>query len=207
MNAIARIISYVFHPLLVGTYLFALMVFLLPAALYPINAGSQLLFLTLFFIITVVIPVCLLSFLKVSGLIRSFQLESLQERIFPFLIILLLYGAFTYILTYQNKIGTDDNVFKFLLIVDCLVLAGTLITLFYKVSMHAIGMMGLAGILIPLNKESDNTLLLWITIGVVVLAGVVMSARLQLNAHTPRQVLVGALSGFLIGFFGIILLF
>src|SRR5690606_15766584 len=180
-----------------GTYLFALMVFLLPAALYPINAGSQLLFLTLFFIITVVIPVCLLSFLKVSGLIRSFQLESLQERIFPFLIILLLYGAFTYILTYQNKIGTDDNVFKFLLIVDCLVLAGTLITLFYKVSMHAIGMMGLAGILIPLNKESDNTLLLWITIGVVVLAGVVMSARLQLNAHTPRQVLVGALSGFL----------
>lgn len=207
MNAIARIISYVFHPLLVGTYLFALMVYLLPAALYPINAGSQLLFLTLFFIITVVIPVCLLSFLKVSGLIRSFQLESRQERIFPFLIILLLYGAFTYILTYQNKIGTDDNVFKFLLIVDCLVLAGTLITLFYKVSMHAIGMMGLAGILIPLNKESENTLLLWITIGVVVLAGVVMSARLQLNAHTPRQVLVGALSGFLIGFFGIILLF
>jgi membrane-associated phospholipid phosphatase len=67
--------------------------------------------------------------------------------------------------------------------------------------------MGLAGILIPLNKESDNALLLWITIGVVVLAGIIMSARLQLNAHTPRQVLIGALSGFLIGFFGIILLF
>lgn len=207
MNAIARIISYVLHPLLMGTYLFALMVFLLPAALYPINAGSQLLFLTLFFIITVVIPVCILSFLKLSGQIKSFQLESRQERVFPFIIILLLYAAFTYILTYQNKIGMEDNVFKFLLLIDCLVLAGVLITLFYKVSVHAIGIMGLAGILIPLNKESDNTLLLWITIGMVVLAGVVMSARLQLNAHTPRQVLVGALSGFLIGFFGIILLF
>jgi len=73
--------------------------------------------------------------------------------------------------------------------------------------MHAIGIMGLVGILMPLNKESDNVLLLWATIGVVVLAGIVMSARLQLNAHTPRQILVGALSGFLIGFFGIILLF
>jgi membrane-associated phospholipid phosphatase len=207
VNVLARIVSYVFHPLLMGTYLFALMVFLLPAALYPINAGSQLLFLALFFIITFVLPVFLMSFLKIFGSIKSFKLESREERVFPFFMILLLYAAFTYILTYQNKIGVDDNVFKFLLIIDGLVLIGTLFTLFYKVSIHAIGIMGLAGILIPLNKESDNALLLWITIGVVVIAGIIMSARLQLNAHTPRQVLVGALSGFLIGFFGIILLF
>jgi hypothetical protein len=190
-----------------GTYLFALMAFLLPAALYPITAASQLLFLILFFCITFVLPVCLMSFLKIFGSIKSFKLESRRERIFPFFMILLLYAAFTYLLTYRNKIGFDDNVFKFLLIMDCLVLAGTLFTVFYKVSIHAIGIMGLAGILIPLNKESDNTLLLWITIGVVLLAGIIMSARLQLNAHTPRQVLVGAVSGFLIGFFGIILLF
>jgi membrane-associated phospholipid phosphatase len=144
---------------------------------------------------------------KNFGSIKSFKLESQQERIFPFFMILVLYAVFTYLLTYHNKIGLDDNVFKFLLIIDCLVLIGALFTLFYKVSIHAIGIMGLAGILIPLNKESDNALLLWITIGVVVIAGIIMSARLQLNAHTPRQVLVGALSGFLIGFFGIILLF
>ena len=206
MNAIARIVSYVFHPLLMGTYLFVLMALLLPAALYPINTSSQPLFLVLVFIITFVLPVCLMSFLKIFGSIKSFALESRQERVFPFLMILVLYGAFTYMLTRQ-RIGFDDNVFKFLLIIDCLVLIGTLFTLFYKVSIHALGIMGLAGILIPLNKESDNTLLLWITMGVVVLAGIIMSARLQLNAHTPRQVLVGAVSGFLIGFFGIILLF
>lgn len=207
MNILARIISYVFHPLLMGTYLFALMVILLPAALYPINASSQLLFLTLFFAITVVLPVCLISFLKIFGSIKSFTLESRQERVLPFFMILILYTTFTYLLTYQNKIDFHDNIFKFLLIIDFLVLAGVLFTLFYKVSIHAIGIMGLAGILLPLNKESDNTLLLWITIGVVVLAGIIMAARLQLNAHTPRQVLVGAISGFLIGFFGIILLF
>lgn len=207
MNVLARIISYVFHPLLMGTYLFALMVILLPAALYPINAGSQILFLITFFIITFVLPVCLMSLLKIFGSIKSFTLETRQERVFPFFMVLVLYAAFTYLLTYKGRIGFDDNVFKFLLIIDCLVLVGVLFTLFYKVSIHAIGIMGLVGILIPLNKESDNILLLWITMGVVVLAGIIMSARLQLNAHTPRQVLVGALSGFLIGFFGIILLF
>lgn len=207
MNALARIFSYVFHPLLMGTYLFSLFVFLLPAALYPINSGSQFLFLGLFFMITVVLPVIMMSLLKLSGSIKSFTLESRSERVFPFITVLMLYGTFTYLLTMQNRIGFEHNLFKFILIIDGLVLIGTLITVFYKVSIHAIGIMGLAGILIPLNIESDNTLLLWITIGVVVLAGIVMSARLQLNAHTPRQVLVGALSGFLIGFFGVILLF
>lgn len=207
MNVVARIISYVFHPLLMGTYLFTLLVFILPAALYPISSGSQILFLILFFVITFVLPVCLMSLLKTFGSIRSFNLETRQERVFPFFMILVLYAGFTYLITLQNKIGFDDNVFKFLLIIDCLVLIGTLFTLFYKVSIHAIGSMGLAGILIPLNKESDNTLLLWVTIGVVVLAGMIMSARLQLNAHTPRQVLIGAISGFLAGFFGIIVLF
>ena len=189
-----------------GTYLFAFFVFLLPAALYPIKSPSQPTFLALVFVITFVLPVSLLSFLKIFGSIKSFKLETREERVFPFFMILVLYGAFTYMLTMQH-IAFDDNVFKFLLIIDCLVLIGTLFTLFYKVSIHAIGIMGLAGILIPLNKESDNTVLLWITIGVVVLAGIIMSARLQLNAHTPRQVLVGAISGFLIGFFGIIILF
>lgn len=207
MNALSRIISYMFHPLLMGTYLFSLFIFLLPAALYPINSGSQFLFLGLFFMITVVLPVIMMSLLKLSGSIKSFTLESRSERVFPFITVLMLYGTFTYLLTMQNRIGFEHNLFKFILIIDGLVLIGTLITVFYKVSIHAIGIMGLAGILIPLNIESDNTLLLWITIGVVVLAGIVMSARLQLNAHTPRQVLVGALSGFLIGFFGVILLF
>lgn len=205
MNVLARIISYVFHPLLMGTYLLALFVFLLPAALYPINSGSQILFLGVFFIITFVLPVIMMSFLKVFGSIQSFTLENRQERIFPFSAILVLYVLFTYLLS--NKIGYDDNLFRFILIIDVLVLAGLLFTLFYKVSIHAIGIMGFVGILIPLNKESDNLLLLWVTLGAVVLAGIVMSARLQLNAHTPRQVLVGALSGFLIGFFGVILLF
>jgi membrane-associated phospholipid phosphatase len=207
VNVLARIISYVFHPLLMGTYLFLLFALILPTALYPVNSGSQFLFLALFFVITVIVPVIMLSMLKISGSIQSFKLENRRERIFPFISILILYIMFSYLLTSQNRIGLDDNLFRFILIMDGLILIGTVITLFYKVSMHAIGIMGLVGILIPLNKESDDALLLWITIGAVVLAGLVMSSRLQLNAHTPRQVLVGALSGFLIGFLGVTLLF
>lgn len=207
MNLLARIVSYVFHPMLVGTYLFAFMVFMLPAALYPVAERSQLLFLALFFTITCVLPVFMLSILKALGSLKSFTMKTRQERIFPFFMMVVLYGSFTYMMLRQNNGNFEGNVIKFLLIIDCLVLVGTLVTLFFKVSIHAIGMMGLVGILIPLNRESDNVLLLWVTLGVIVLAGIVMSARLQLNAHTPRQILAGALSGFLIGFLGVIVLF
>lgn len=207
MNVLARIISYVFHPLLAGTYFFIAMALLLPAALYPVNASSQLMFIGVYFLMSFLLPVIMISMLKAFGSIRSFTMETRAERVFPFFMIVVLYGTFTYMLTYQNRIGLGDNIFRFILIIDALVLVSFLITLVYKVSVHAIGMAGLAGILLPLNQQSDNELLLWVTVGVVVLAGIVMSARLQLNAHTPRQILVGGLAGLLIGFFGVILLF
>lgn len=207
MNVPARIISYVFHPLLMGTYLFLIMALLLPAALYPINAGSQLLFVGIYFVMSFLLPVLMISMMKVFGSVKSLAMENRRERVFPFFMILVLYATFTYMLTYQNRIGLEDNIFRFILIIDALVFVSFLITLFYKVSVHAVGIAGLAGILLPLNQQSDNQLLFWVTIGVVVLAGVVMSARLQLNAHTPRQILVGGLAGLLIGFFGVILLF
>lgn len=207
MNVAARIISYVLHPLLMGTYLLLMLAIILPAALYPISRQGQPLFLGMFFLITFLIPALMVGSMRLLGSVKSFMMEDRQERIFPFFLILLLYGVFTYMLTLNNRFGFDDNIIKFLLIIDCMVLVSIVFTLFYKVSIHAIGIMGLVGILIPLNKESDNTVLFWVTLGVLVLAGVVMSARLQLNAHTPRQILVGALAGFLTGFFGMIVLF
>ncbi|HMV10020.1 MAG TPA: hypothetical protein PK325_10235 [Cyclobacteriaceae bacterium] len=207
MNVLARIISYVFHPLLMGTYLFLIMALLLPAALYPINADSQLKFVGIYFVMSFLLPALMISMMKMFGSVKSLMMQNRQERVFPFFMILVLYATFTYMLTYQNRIGLEDNIFRFILIIDALVLISFLITLFYKVSVHAIGIAGLAGILLPLNQQSDNQLLFWTTIGVVVLAGVVMSARLQLHAHTPRQILVGGLAGLLIGFFGVTLLF
>ncbi len=207
MNLSARIISYLFHPLLMGTYLFALFACILPAALYPISSQSLLLFLACIAIVTFVLPVLMVSIMRLTGMVQSFTMPTQRERIFPFILIFIVYAVFTYMLTYKSRIGFGDNLFKFLLIIDALVLVAALITPFYKASIHALGMMGLAGILIPLNKESDNVLLLWATVAVVALAGIVMSARLQLHAHTPRQVLVGALLGFLTGTLGMMLLF
>jgi membrane-associated phospholipid phosphatase len=111
------------------------------------------------------------------------------------------------IFLFYNKLPLSSNFNKLMTIVAALVVCSTIITFFYKVSVHSLAACGMIGILLPLNKAIENNVLLWPTAIVLVIAGLIMSARLYLNAHTFNEVLTGALTGFTIGFAGTLLMF
>lgn len=207
MDNLARIISYLFHPLLLATYLVTLLAFLFPAALYPIRIESSFSFIVLLFVLTFALPVVNIVFFRLLGVISSVHLVHRSERIKPFLLIVLLYGVFTYLLNSKTKLTLGDNLFNLILIIDVLVLVSFLITIIYKASIHSLAIWGFFGILLPLNKVVEDGSLFIPTLVVLILAGFIMSSRLQLNAHTPREVLVGSLAGFFVGFFGMMILF
>ena len=92
-----------------------------------------------------------------------------------------------------------------MLIVAALVVVATVITFFYKVSVHGLAMGGFIGILFPLIRFSPTLLLP--TTFIVAMTGVVISSRLMLGTHTPRETLVGSLAGVLTGYGGMLLLF
>jgi membrane-associated phospholipid phosphatase len=197
---IARIISILFHPLLLATYLFGLLIFIFPVALDPLKEEGQLNFLFLIFCVTFLFPALNVGIFKTFGSIRTFAMKDRHERIIPFSFITILYIVITYLFYSRTRIGFEDNLLKFLIIVDALALVGTVATYFYKVSMHSLAMCGLIGILLPLNKISEQNALFYPTIAAIVVAGIVMSARLQLNVHTPREVMVGGVLGFTTSF-------
>jgi membrane-associated phospholipid phosphatase len=58
-----------------------------------------------------------------------------------------------------------------------------------------------------LNKLSEDGALFYPTVALIVIAGLVMMARLQLNAHTPREVMVGSMVGFATSFAAMIVMF
>jgi membrane-associated phospholipid phosphatase len=207
VNFLARAISIVFHPLLMASYLTAIFLLVFPAALYPIKAEMQLSFLGLLFLLTFVLPGINIALFRVFGIISSFSMEDRSERIRPFLLILILYGFFTYLLYTKSRLSIGDNLFNLILIIDALVLTSLVVTFFYKVSIHSLAIWGIVGIFLPLNKVVEDGSMLIPTLGAIFVAGLIMSSRLQLNAHTPREVLTGALAGFAIGFFGMLLLF
>jgi membrane-associated phospholipid phosphatase len=51
-----------------------------------------------------------------------------------------------------------------------------------------------------------NTLF-YVTLGGIVIAGLVMSSRLQLDAHSPREVMVGSIVGLATSVTGMLILF
>jgi membrane-associated phospholipid phosphatase len=207
VNTLAKGLSFFFHPLLMTTWLFGMLSFYFPPALYPIKIETQAYFVLFIGAITFILPAINLLFFKQFGVISSLTMTERSERVKPFLLITFLYLGFTVLFYYKTRIGYQDNVFKLLLIIDALVVASFVVTLFYKASVHGIAVCGVLGILLPLTKAAENGSLFIPFLTALVIAGLVLSARLQLNAHTPRQVLVGSVTGFAIGFTGMIVLF
>lgn len=204
MKTAATVISYLFHPLLFATYLVLVLGWCMPRFLI-FNSSALLTFASLVFVMTFVLPVANLVMFKAFGTIPSLHMRSRRERILPFIAITLIYSVV--VLMFFYKVTQNVNFNKVMLIVACMVLTGTLFTFFQKISIHSLAICGALGILIPLNKAAENSVLLWPSIAVLILAGLVMSARLYLNAHTPREVLYGAVTGFSVGFLGMIILF
>ena len=207
MTLLARIISIVFHPLLLATYLFGLLAFVLPIALDPLKEQGYLNFIFLIFCVTFLFPALNVGIFKTFGSIKTLAMKDRQERILPFAFIAILYIVVTYLFYTRTRIDLNDNLLKFLVIIDGLVLVAAIVTFFYKVSVHSMGMCGMIGILLPLNKISEDGALFYPTIAVIVLAGLVMSARLQLNSHTPREVMIGGVLGFTTSFVMMLILF
>lgn len=203
MRLAARFISFVFHPLLFTTYLVILLTFLMPHFLL-IPPAAAWKFAGFIAVITFVFPAANLVMLKAFGSIKTLEMENRKDRLLPFFMILIFYGVVCGMFFY--KVSQNVNFNKLMLLTTILALVAFLVTLFFKISVHSLALGGILGILVPLNQTAGGELLYPVA-GIMVLAGLVMSARLYLQAHTLREVGYGAATGFLVGFFGMILLF
>ncbi len=204
MRILAIIISIIFHPLLLTTYLVMLLGYYFPSMLMIAPENFKII-LAFVFCFTFLLPAVNMLMFKLFGTISSYTLDSRRERIIPFLAISLIYVVTTFL--FYNKLRFSQNFNHLILLVTVLVVVSTALTLLYKVSVHSLAVWGAIGIILPLNKALEQSYLLWPTAIALVIAGVVMASRLYLNSHTPRQVLLGSLVGFSIGFSGIIFLF
>ncbi|CAN5314589.1 hypothetical protein BH10BAC4_BH10BAC4_08060 [soil metagenome] len=204
MQTAARAISIIFHPLLFATYLVLVLGWSIPRFLV-LPSKALLPFTGFVFVMTFILPVANLIMFKAFGSLTSLQMPTRRERLLPFTLITIIYIVVTVMFFFKVKNNIYFN--KVMLIVASMVLIATIATLFQKISIHSLAICGALGIMMPLNKAVENGAMLWPTVIALTIAGAVMSARLYLNVHTPREVMMGAVTGFSIGFFGMILLF
>ena len=194
----ALFLSYLFHPLLLTTLLIGSLYLYIPEVIRPINPDTIRQIMILISALTFVIPLCSILVMKLLGSIESLHMRSRKERILPFFFIGIYYSVTTYL--FVSRLPFSDVLLAIFGGVTLLIFISTFITLFMKISIHSAGIWGIVGFTLALHLKVPVAGLFIPMIVSLLLAGVVSSSRLFLNEHTPRQVYVGAVTGFLICF-------
>ncbi len=195
-SKIARAFAIVLHPLLMPLY----------ATWLILNSGSYLSFATspvlqkfiylVVFISTTVFPGLGAWSLLKQGKIGSIEMPVREHRHWPFIVTLVCYIASVFLLL---KLPIP-RIFAFMVGGGLLsIIWAFIVNLKWKVSIHMMGIGGLMGLMVGFAQIYHVNMVLTLML-IAVLAGILGWARLKRNAHTPSQVYVGFLGGFLIEF-------
>ncbi|CAN5334324.1 hypothetical protein BH10BAC1_BH10BAC1_10550 [soil metagenome] len=191
---VAKIISYLFHPLLMPTYGFAFLFFTDNFIATFISIDRKYIILGITFVFTFLLPTINALILLKMGRIKSLEMESTQERIIPYSSTAMYYFALVY-LFYDADFPA---IFKIVILAAGISILLTFIINFkWKISAHMIGIGGLAGATLGLMYRIDMDLQVAL-ITILFSSGIVGYARLKLNAHSPAQVYSGFIMGLLI---------
>lgn len=194
---LAKFISIVLHPVLMPTYAL-LLIFRLSHYLdytTPQSIKAALFMIVIFN--TLLMPVFISWLLLKRGLIKSFNMDKREERIVPFL----CNAALMMVAYYMISRISIPKIFSMLLLgAAASVVIAILINIKWKVSIHMIGIGGIAGMFFGLSTFLLIDLRMPILIALVV-AGIIGTARLSMGAHSPVQLYLGFLVGFCCEFF------
>jgi len=197
----SMILSVIFHPVFLPVY-GLLIIFNAPTFLYYIPYDIKRIIFLLAMVNMTIVPLALMPFLKQRNLISSYSVETRIERVIPLGVGSMMYMITTFIFfSYQIPVLIKSfmlgaSIGSFLLLV---------ITFRWKISIHAAGMGGLLGSAMTMSvRTGANLAAFWVPL--IIIAGLVMSARLTLGSHTPAQAYTGFLTGFFSFFLTMILM-
>ena len=193
VRKLALFISVVFQPLLMPSLVFGLLFFGVPQA----SSIPETFKVRLFYLIgssTLLIPMVFMVGLRWSGLIKSLHFEEKSGRRTPFVLVTFFYLLTTYFL--MGKTELDPILWQGMGVITCSVALLTGVTFFWKMSAHMTGIGGLFAALGVLGIHFPSLELAYLLVVALILGGLVASARLYLDAHSPAEVYVGLLVGF-----------
>ncbi len=192
LRFLAKVVSYILHPLFIPTYIFLLLMLLFPYEFAGITPWQLKLRLFGVFWLTAFFPafaVFLLWRLKFS---ESIFLRTQKERIIPYIITMFFYWWMHYL---SRNFSDQPAVLKFFYTgIFMATAAGLILNNYYKISLHGIGMGGASMAVILFAFYYHQPLGLPIAL-VLLLAGIVATSRFLVSDHSQKEVYMGLLVG------------
>ncbi len=205
LTQFAKFISSVMHPMVVP--IFALLfVFYgpLPWSLMSPGYKSAVVLFASFGV--TIIPLIFMGILMLLKLVSDVEMPSQRERILPIFISILSSGMTYYIMVSETGLIVSEPVSALILSELSMLILAFIITPFWKISLHAMGLGALLVFVIFTCMLSEMPFHIPACI-IFILSGVVAWARLYLNAHSQMQLFAGYTLGAATALFAMINVF
>jgi hypothetical protein len=193
---LARIISLVFHPVIMPPL----------GLLLLFNSGTYVDFLSfdqkraVFLILltgTTILPLSVVPVMLLQNMISDLKMANHRERVLPLFITATFYGFTCFTLSRLNVPGliSTYSITAFLAVLLCAV-----ISVKWMISLHMTALGAVTGMLLAISFRFNINLLGFLILAIL-LSGIAGWARLSLKAHTPGQIYIGYLAGVVLSFF------
>jgi len=199
IRLLANFFSYLFHPIFIPLYITWMLAFIHPDYFVGFSTIGKYKILLLVAINAFAFPLITVLLLKGLGFIKSIFLKTQKDRIIPYIASMTFFFWTQYVLREQNFVPRILVAFMFGVFISSS--AALIANIYYKISMHAIGMGGMLGLFLVVMQQ--NTMLMTgpLTIALLI-TGIVCTSRMIVSDHQPKEIYAGLVVGLLCQFIG-----
>lgn len=203
-NSLARIITYIFHPLLVPVYMAIIIVYGHPQFFTDTSLIHNEVRLMYFTAIMLVFPLVAILLMWRLEIISSLDPSDNKEKFIPLIAVGTFWLWAFYMFKADGLYMTSSYSALGNMILGCIIALFIMFPLNFtsNTSWHMVGAGGFLSMLLNILATSQYNLTL-VLLAVIICTGLVASAQLSLKQYNKN----GLMAGFLIGFFGQFLAF
>ncbi len=190
LKRVAELVSVAFHPIFMPLY--GLLIIYSSHTLHSFMPAE--IKRVIFILVTannVMIPLALATVLYARGAITTFNARDRNERMILLTFSVVMYSITAFLLLRMQIPSLFRAYFISIAIVTLITLV---ITIFYRISLHASGIGGLLVLIVFMILLYHNSMV-WQLVAVFITGGAVMASRIYLEDHSPSEVWTGLLAG------------
>ena len=187
---LTQLISIILHPIFMPLIALHLTLIVVPSLAFTLSQNLVLIYCIVIFC-TIILPLISIFWLIQLGRVSSLEMSNHKERSLPLVKTVIWMSVGYYLL--ENALFYTPILKAELLGAIIIILVAAIISKFWKISLHLLGIGGLVGVFIAL--QVIHGALLYLLILLILLSGILAVARIKQKAHNYAQVYAGFIVG------------
>jgi len=192
LTRLAGLLSWLFHPLFLGVYMMYYIVFVHPDLFLAVPERVRVFRFITFVVNNLFFPLLIVLLMRWLGFSGSLQMRTPRERIVPYIASITFFFWTWHV--FRNQADSPEVLIDMCQGMFFASSVAIVLNNFSLVSMHAIGLGGLLGLMYNLIDRglAESALPMILSL---LLTGLVCTSRLILGRHTPAEIVLGLLTG------------